>query len=62
MSQQASVGERGPRLPPSGYLSMEIRPLRRKGKGGEVPSFTARFLRLIEQRGVPVANQIRIYW
>ena len=45
MNQQASVG--GPREPEaraSGHLSMEHAPLRRKGKGGEVPQLHRRFL------------------
>ena len=51
MGQQASVG--GPRAPrsSSGHLSMEKRPPPSEGKGGEAPSFTARF-RLIEQASI----------
>ncbi len=57
-SQQASVG--GPRgsegsLPPAAPFD-GLSPLRRKGKGGEVPSFTAAFL-LDRLRGVwPVSS------
>ena len=51
MSQQSSVeGPRSRKARFSGYLPVEYAPLRRKGKGGEVPSFTARFLCFIEQR------------
>ena len=43
-----SEGARAPMLALSGNLSMEYAPSVGR-EGGEVPNFTARFLRLIEQ-------------
>ena len=40
-----------PKARSSDYLSMEMRPPPSEGKGGEAPSFTARFLLLIELAG-----------
>ena len=52
--QQASVG--GPRGPQGSLLRLPFDgntpPSVGRGKGGGVPSFTARLLRLIEQRGL----------
>ena len=59
MSQQASA--QAPRLAPWGYLSREYAPLRRKAKGGEVPSFTARFFHLIEQAGPTGQSKLLIF-